>query len=142
MRLDRGQGREDRDWLRRPDHLWVLPLLVLQVSPSEMSEPTTGTVEPTKEVETTQPEVVQKDELVPTTAEESNNDLVAVEPQNDITMKFTDAEWESIKELRVCNVALGQKAKLMPLSFRRNCRKLRRRSTDQRTLVLRSGVSN
>ena len=83
-----------------------------------MSEPTTGTVEPTKAVEAAQPEVVQKDESAPTTAvtaaEESANDSVIVEPQNNLTKKFTDAEWKSIKELRVSNVALIEKANLCP----------------------------
>ena len=70
-----------------------------------MSEPTTATVEPTKVAEGAQPEVIQKDGPVPTTAvkagEESGDDSVTVEPQNDITRKFTDAEWKGIKELRV-----------------------------------------
>jgi hypothetical protein len=68
-----------------------------------MSEPTTGTGEPTRvaDSESAQPEVIQKD--VPTTAvgAESGDDSVTVEPQNDITKKFTDAEWKGIKELRV-----------------------------------------
>jgi len=69
-----------------------------------MSEPTTGTVEPTKVAEAARPEVIQKDEPVPTTAvkaaEESGDDSGTVEPQNDVSKKFTDAEWKSIKELR------------------------------------------
>ena len=83
-----------------------------------MSEPTTGTVEPTKIAEAAQPEVVQKDGPVPTTvanaAEESGDNSVIVEPQNDITKKFTDAEWKSIKELRVSNVILTRKRNLCP----------------------------
>lgn len=68
-----------------------------------MSEPTTGPAEPTKAAEGAQPEVIQKD--LPTAAaravEESGDDSVTVEPQNDVTKKFTDSEWKSIKELRV-----------------------------------------
>lgn len=68
-----------------------------------MSEPTTAPPEPTKVAEGAQPEVIQKD--VPTTSaravEESGDDSVTVEPQNDVTKRFTDAEWKSIKELRV-----------------------------------------
>jgi hypothetical protein len=82
----------------------------------EMSEPTTGTVEPTKVAEA-QPEVVQKDGPVPTTtvkaAEDSGNDSAIVEPQNDLTKNFTDAEWKGMKELRVSNVTLTEKARLM-----------------------------
>lgn len=85
-----------------------------------MSEPTSGTVEPTKATEAAQPEVVQ-DGPVPTTVvkatvkatEETGDDSVIVEPQNDLTKKFTDAEWESIKGLRVKNITLTEKTTLM-----------------------------
>jgi hypothetical protein len=83
-----------------------------------MSEPTTETVEPTKVAEAAQPEVVPKDASVPTTAvkdaEESGDDTIIVEPQNDLTRKFTDAEWKSIKELRVSNAALTEEGNQYP----------------------------
>jgi hypothetical protein len=83
-----------------------------------MSEPTTGTVEPTKVAEA---EVVQKDgpAQMPVQAttvkapEDSGNDSALVEPQNDSTKNFTDAEWKGMKELRVGNVTLMEKTRLM-----------------------------
>ena len=84
-----------------------------------MSEPTTGTVEQPKVAEAAQPEVVQKDGPMPTTtvkaAEGSGNDLATVEPQNDLTKNFTDAEWKAMKELRVSNIPLTEKAILCPV---------------------------
>ncbi len=114
MRLEASQGREDGDWHRRPD-------LRSHHSSSvfEMSEPTTGTVEPAKLAPADQPEVVQKDAPVPTTtvkaAEGSGNDWAKVEPQNDLTKIFTDAEWKGMNELRVSNVTLTEKANLCPV---------------------------
>ena len=110
-----------------------------------MSELTTGTVEPATVAETAQPEVVQKDEPVPTTTvktgESSGNDWDMVEPHNDLTKNFTDAEWKGVKELRVSNITVMEKNELMVL-FRRKYLKSLKRFTDRRTLELRSGVSN
>lgn len=84
-----------------------------------MSEPTTGTVEPAKVAEAAQPEVVQKDGPVPTTTvkavEGSGNDSAMAEPQNDFTKNFTDAEWKGLKELRVSNTQLTERAILCPV---------------------------
>lgn len=69
-----------------------------------MSEPTT-IVEPTTVAETAQPEIVQKDGAVPTTeVKAAEEPTVVIEPQNNLTKKFTDAEWTGIKELRVRSV--------------------------------------
>jgi len=107
-----------------------------------MSEPT---VEPAKVAGAALPEVVQKGAPVPTTtveaAEGTGNDPVIVEPQNNLTKNFTDAEWKGVKELRVSNVTCGEKETYVQLR-RRNYLNLLKRFTDQRTPVLKSGVSN
>ena len=84
-----------------------------------MSGPTTGTVEPAKVAPVDHPEVVQKDGPVPTTtvnaAKGSGNNWAEIEPQNELTKKFTDAEWKGVNELRVGNVTLTEKANLCPV---------------------------
>src|SRR5260370_841962 len=111
-------------------------------SSSKMSEPTTRTVEPTKVAEAAQSEAVRTDKPVLTTAvnaaEQGGDDYV--EPQNDLTRKFTDAEWTSVKGLRVSDVTLTELNVLCP--SRRSSLKSPKRSTDQRTLVLTSGAPN
>lgn len=81
-----------------------------------MSELTTGTVEPATVADAAQPEVVQKDGPVLTTTvktgEGSGKDWDMVEPQNDLTKNFTDAEWKGVKELRVSNVTVTEKMNL------------------------------